>query len=125
MKLLLDSHILLWWINDDSKLKSSERLAIADNMNDVYVSAVTLWELGIKRAAGRLRAPDNLEELVLQSKLIPLPISLGHGEVAGRLPLKHADPFDRMLIAQAQVERLIIITRDAAFAKYDVQTLKI
>ncbi|MSO99347.1 MAG: type II toxin-antitoxin system VapC family toxin [Rhodospirillaceae bacterium] len=124
MKLLLDSHILLWWLNDDRKLLKTEREAIANAGSVTHVSAATLWELSIKRASGRLRAPDNLEELVINSRLVPLPILLKHAEAAGRLPLKHTDPFDRMLIAQAQIEGLTIVTRDREIAKYDVAILK-
>jgi PIN domain nuclease of toxin-antitoxin system len=124
MRLLLDSHILLWWLNDDRKLKPVERVAISDSDSEVYVSSASLWELSIKRASGRLNAPEDLQELVVKSELKPLPILFGHAEAAGRLPSNHADPFDRMLIAQAQIEDLTIVTRDRAFAKYDVKILK-
>ncbi|MDX2145545.1 MAG: type II toxin-antitoxin system VapC family toxin [Rhodospirillaceae bacterium] len=124
MKLLLDSHVLLWWLNDDHRLNGREREIIAASPGLTYASAASLWELSIKRTSGRLRAPENLESLVHQSKLLPLPISLGHAEAAGRLPLHHTDPFDRMLIAQARIEGLTIVTRDREIAKYDVPILK-
>jgi len=99
------------------------KAAIADPLNQVYVSAATTWEISIKKTLGKLDAPDDLERIVEEEYFIKLPISLYHGEMAGRLPSHHPDPFDRMLIAQAQAEGLTIVTGDKRFARYGVKIL--
>jgi PIN domain nuclease of toxin-antitoxin system len=98
---------------------------IEERATDVLVSAVTVWEIEIKRALGRIRAPDNVAGLVDESGFARLPITFEHAREAGRLPLHHGDPFDRMLIAQARVEGLVLATADKAIAHYDIRTLDI
>lgn len=122
MRLLLDTHILLWWLADED-LSAPAREAIADPANLVAVSTASAWEISIKKALGKLTAPDDLEQQVREGGFVPLPISLAHGVAAGRLPRHHEDPFDRMLIAQARAERLTIVTRDKRFEDYDVALL--
>jgi PIN domain nuclease of toxin-antitoxin system len=122
MRLLLDTHALLWWLADEG-LQPQAQDAIADPANLVAISAATAWEISIKKALGKLAAPDDLEQQVQAGGLVPLPISIGHGIAAGRLPRHHEDPFDRMLIAQALAEGLTIVTRDKRFADYGVPVL--
>ncbi|MGV6807163.1 MAG: type II toxin-antitoxin system VapC family toxin, partial [bacterium] len=102
-RLLLDSHVFLWWLSDES-LSTDAKSLIADERNQVFVSAATVWEISIKRALGKLQAPEDLQRIVEEEGFTPLPISLFHSEQAGKLPPIHRDPFDRMLIAQAQAE---------------------
>ncbi len=122
-RLLLDTHTLLWAIQDDPQLDADARRAIADRRNEVYVSSASVWEISIKRAQGRLEAPGNLLETIVQSEFTELPVSHIHGELAGDLTLHHRDPFDRMLVAQAQVEDLVLVTHDPYIMRYDVQTM--
>jgi PIN domain nuclease of toxin-antitoxin system len=122
-RLLLDTHVFLWWLADSAELSDSARKAIADERNEVFVSAASGWEISIKRATGKLKAPDNLDALVEESGFTPLPITFFHGEQAGALPVHHKDPFDRMLIAQAQAEGLLIVTRDPWIPRYGIKTL--
>ena len=123
MRLLLDTHALLWWLADSKELSVDARSAIADGSNEVVVSAASAWEVSIKRAAGKLRAPDDLTNAVEDAHLTQLPITLEHAIRAGALPAHHRDPFDRMLIAQALVEGLTIVTRDPRFEPYGVPLL--
>lgn len=122
MRLLLDTHALLWWLADEG-LTDEARDAIADPANVVMVSAASAWEISIKRALGKLSAPDDLERQVDESGFGALPISIAHGLAAGRLPRHHDDPFDRMLIAQAFEEGLTVVTHDKRFADYNVAML--
>jgi PIN domain nuclease of toxin-antitoxin system len=94
-----------------------------DPLNDVFVSAASVWEIAIKRSLGRLEAPDNLGEEVRKAGFIELPVTIRHGELAARLPPHHGDPFDRMLVAQAQAEGLVLVTRDRVLGQYAVPTL--
>ncbi|MEA2080981.1 MAG: type II toxin-antitoxin system VapC family toxin [Pseudomonadota bacterium] len=122
-KLLLDTHAFLWWLGNDSRLGPKAREAISDERNDVFVSAVTGWEIAIKRSIGKLSAPDNLDALLEDEGFSPLAITFYHGEQAGSLPPHHKDPFDRMLVAQAQAEGLTLVTRDKQFTLYGVRVL--
>ena len=119
---LLDTHIFLWWLSGNSSLGPRAREVISNGMNDVYVSAATTWEISIKKALGKLKSPDDMDAIVEEERFLKLPISLYHGQIAGSLPPHHRDPFDRMLIAQAQAEGLILVTSDKMFAKYGVNT---
>jgi PIN domain nuclease of toxin-antitoxin system len=121
-RLLLDTHAFLWWLADDPQLGERARKAVADQRNQVFVSAATGWEIAIKRAAGKLDAPDNLDAMVEEAGFEHLP-TFFHGEQAVALPLHHRDPFDRMLVAQAQAEGLIIVTKDLHIPLYGVRTL--
>ena len=118
-RLLLDTHVLLWWLADDPKLGKNACADIGDGKNEIYVSAASSWEISIKKRNGKLKGPDNIDNIVEQERFIKLPISLVHGEAAGQLPDYHKDPFDRMLIAQAQKEGLIILTADEKLRQYD------
>ena len=124
MSLLLDTHVVLWWLSDDPTLavEIKDRL---DHEPDVYISPATIWEIAIKQSIGKLDKPADLPERVRDSGFRQLNITAEHGIVAGRLPLIHRDPFDRMLIAQARVEHLTLVTRDAEIPKYDVETLAV
>ena len=122
MRLLLDTHALLWWLADEG-LTTQARDAIADPANLVAVSAASAWEISIKKALGKLAAPDDLEQQVQEGGFSPLPISIAHALAAGQLARHHEDPFDRMLIAQALAEGLTIVTRDKRFNDYGVPLL--
>jgi PIN domain nuclease of toxin-antitoxin system len=123
VSLLLDTHILLWWLSDDPLLPTGAREAIASPDNQVLVSAATAWEIAIKKAAGRLDAPDDLLEALEANDFVTLPITAPHALAAGALPPHHPDPFDRMLIAQARAENLTLISVDNRFPHYDVELL--
>lgn len=122
MRLLLDTNALLWWLADES-LTTVAREAIADPVNLVTVSAVSAWEISIKKTLGKLAAPDDLEQQVASGGFEALPITIAHGIAAGRLPRHHEDPFDRILIAQAFAEGLTVVTRDKRFGGYGVALL--
>ena len=123
MKVLLDTHILLWWLADDEHLPAGAAEAIADPDTEVVVSAASAWEISIKRAAGRLDAPEDLVNALAANDFGTFPITADHAMAAGRLPPHHADPFDRMLIAQAQIEGITLISVDSRFSKYEVDLL--
>ena len=120
-RLLLDSHVALWVLGEEA-LGASARRAISD-ASVAYVSVVTPWELGIKRALGKLDYPDGLISALAGAGFEMLGITAEHAELAPTLPLHHRDPFDRMLIAQAVVQRLTLVTADGAFASYDLTLL--
>ncbi len=122
MRLLLDSHVALWWLADADELGPRTRATVAD-ADSVYFSSVTPWELGIKRALGKLDLPDGLVEALVTTGFEPLAISPAHGEAAAALPAHHRDPFDRMLIAQAQMGALIVVSADRSFDDYGVDRL--
>jgi PIN domain nuclease of toxin-antitoxin system len=124
VRLLLDTHALLWAIGDPERLRDAARTALWDAGNEVRVSVASIWEIGIKRGLGKLTAPDDLGPHLEAANFEPLLISLEHARAAGLLPPHHRDPFDRMLIAQAQLESLTIVTRDARFVPYGVQLLE-
>jgi PIN domain nuclease of toxin-antitoxin system len=122
MRLLLDTHVLLWWLADRD-LSADARATIGDPATDVFVSAATAWEISTKKALGKLKAPDDLATQLEANVFTPLPISVDHAIAAGALPRHHDDPFDRMLIAQASLEGLTVVTRDERFAAYEVGLL--
>lgn len=122
-RLLLDTHAFLWWLSDVPQLSRLAHDGIADPRNEVLVSAITGWEIAVKRAKGRITAPDNLGTMVTERGFTHLPLTFQHAEQAGRLPMHHRDPFDRFLVAQAQTERLVLVTRDERIGLYDVPTL--
>lgn len=123
MRLLLDTHALLWALAEPERLTTEARDAVRDGGNEVLVSAASVWEVSIKEAAGKLRAPDDLLDVTAAAGFGTLPILARHAVVAGRLPPHHRDPFDRMLIAQAREGALTIVTRDERFRAYDVELL--
>jgi PIN domain nuclease of toxin-antitoxin system len=122
MTLLLDTHVLLWWLADHRELSKRVRADIAAAPR-VYVSAVSIWEIVVKQAVGKLQAPNELVATTLASGFEPLPVTLEHAERVAELPRHHADPFDRMLVAQALVERLTIVSRDERISAYEVSVL--
>jgi PIN domain nuclease of toxin-antitoxin system len=127
MRLLLDTQVVVWWLNADRKLGKLARRAIELEAVVVWVSAAAVWEIAIKAAAGHLSFDDPLPAAVIRAveytRFQPLTITARHALAAGNLPLHHRDPFDRMLIAQAQLEGLTIVTSDTAFEDYDVKLL--
>ncbi len=123
LRLLLDTCVLLWALEDNPRLSKSARQLIVEPRNVVYVSAASAWEMAIKSARGNLNAPDNLTEELVKARFTELQVTIAHGEQAARLPLIHKDPFDRMLIAQAQVEDLTLITSDSKIPQYEVAVL--
>lgn len=120
---LLDTHTLLWWLIDSPLLGKSSRLTMSDPRNQIFVSAASTWEIAIKISLGKLEAPDDMDSVVEDEGFSKLPISLYHGQLAGQLPPIHRDPFDRMLIAQAQSEGLILISADEVIPQYKVRII--
>lgn len=120
MKLLLDTHTLIWMATDPECLSERAASAVSDPTHDVYVSAVSGWEIGIKRGRGRLRFPDIDRQMIDTLRVTELPVTLRHTSEIANLPDHHRDPFDRMLIAQARVDGLTLVSRDQAFTSYDV-----
>jgi PIN domain nuclease of toxin-antitoxin system len=123
VNLLLDSHCLLWWLAD-LPLSEQASSAIADSSNEVYVSAASVWELEIKSALGKLTIDADLIAEVEAAGLSWLPITPSHGQAAAHLPMHHRDPFDRMIIAQAQLESCRVVSRDSIFAKYEIALIE-
>lgn len=121
MSLLLDTHALLWWLSGELSEEVTDRLA--DPSTYVAVSSVSIWEVEIKRSLGKLDAPAGLAEVVVDEGFEQLPVTFAHAERAGGLPLHHRDPFDRMLVAQSELEGLTVVTRDAAFELYGIRRL--
>lgn len=127
MKLLLDTHALIWWLMNDASLPPTMRAAIGSTENEVIVSAATAWEIGIKYKIGKLPdvaalVADIGGQLTLEG-FGELPVSVLHGQLAGALPLHHRDPFDRMLIAQAVTEGLTLVSNETQFDAYGVTRL--
>ena len=124
MNLLLDTHVLIWALENNSTLSKDARDAIIKGENRVFISSVSVWEISIKKALGKLKAPDNLTEEIKLHRFTPLNMNFEHAQLAGELPDIHKDPFDRMLIAQAIIEKLTLVTRDSLFVEYDITLLK-
>ena len=122
MRLLLDTHIVLWWLSDSPRLAKRSKKLIARNA-EVFVSAATAWEIAIKRSLGKLQAPDDLEAALAASRFRELPIAVKHALAAGELPRRHEDPFDRLLVAQAQAENLTLLTSDERLQAYEVPVI--
>jgi PIN domain nuclease of toxin-antitoxin system len=123
MKLLLDTHAFLWWDSNDDSLPSVLHSAVASPGNEVFVSAVTVWEIAIKRALGKLIFGQALGKAIEAHGFGALPITVEHAEWAGTLPQMHRDPFDRLLVAQAQLEGLVLVTVDEQILRYQVPHL--
>ena len=132
-RILLDTHVFLWWIdNVNYKLIGPAASAlIADTKNEVYISAASVWEIAIKKASGALSAPDNIDAIIESKGFSALSVTPFHAEQAGSLPMvnhtvtgkTHKDPFDRMLIAQAQAEGMYLMSKDSIFSAYSVRLL--
>jgi PIN domain nuclease of toxin-antitoxin system len=122
VRALLDSHVALWWLAGDEALGPvcTAQLEVAD---EVYFSVVTPWELGIKRALGKLEFPDGLVGELVAAGFVELAINAAHAERSPALPPHHRDPFDRMLVAQAQLESLVLVTADRSLHPYEIEIL--
>ena len=125
MRILLDSHALLWWVGDPGKLLPSARLAISDPANTVFASAASVWELGLKVSKGKLRLPDDFGEQLGRNGIEDLAFTILHASESIRLPAIHGDPFDRALVAQCRMESLTLATRDAILAEYGIPILPV
>jgi PIN domain nuclease of toxin-antitoxin system len=125
MKVLLDTHTFLWMDRDRSTILPTALEILDDRNHEVWFSAVISWEISVKRAKGKLEFSGSPMAVARRIGLPELAITAEHAEVAGELPLYHRDPFDRMLIAQAQVEGLVLATRDTAMARYGIRILKV
>jgi PIN domain nuclease of toxin-antitoxin system len=127
MRLLLDTHAFLWWLAGDEALPVEARAAIADEANDIFVSAASAWEITTKYRLGKLSGAAaivaDLDAAIADQSFIGLPISVRHGQVGGALPGPHRDPFDRMLIAQAMVDHLVLVSNEQVFDAYGVGRL--
>lgn len=121
---LLDTHILLWWLSGDKKLNRKIKELIENNEIQIFVSAVTCWEIALKKSLNKLKAPDNLIEILNSFDIKILPMTADHALYVEQLPFIHDDPFDRLLIAQCIVEDLTYITDDRAIHKYKVKILR-
>jgi len=124
MNLLLDTHILLWWLDASPSLSEIARRKISNVNNTVFISAAVIWEVRIKQALGKLRIPPGFRDVLEQQHFEMLPITVDHAHAIEDLPSHHRDPFDRMLIAQAKVESFTIVTHDPIFEKYGIPILK-
>ena len=123
MNLLLDTHVLLWWIDANPTLSEKAKSKIADGNNLVFVSSAVIWEIHIKQALGKLEIPSNFRKVLDRQPFEMLAISAEHAHAVGDLPAHHRDPFDRMLIAQATVERLTLVTRDTIIRNYKIPVI--
>ena len=123
MRLLLDTHILLWWLADELRIPEKHREIIRDGKNQVLVSTASAWEVAIKQRLGKLRAPADLKSQLKAARFELLNITIDHALAVGELPDHHSDPFDRMLIAQARIEGLTLVTEDPKFLSYDLTIL--
>ncbi len=123
MRVLLDTHIFLWWNGQPEMIAGPLRDAIADPANEIFVSAASVWEIGIKRVIGKLSFVQRIVESILAHRFSLLPITGEHAEQSAELPRHHADPFDRLLVAQALLERLLLGTQDVKIRPYQVHTL--
>jgi PIN domain nuclease of toxin-antitoxin system len=120
MTYLLDTPVFLWWVDDPQLLSETARKAISDGKNSIYVSAAVAWEIAIKKALGKLDAPDDLEAVMTANRFLSLPVTIPHALAVLTLPSHHRDPFDRLLIAQALHEDFTFISRDQHVASYGV-----
>ena len=127
MRMLLDTHTFLWWNLDDPQLSPVAREIMADGGNTLYLSAAAAWEIAIKAAKGRLTLPQPADQYVAERlrlhHIAPLPVEVSHALEVYRLPPIHHDPFDRLLVAQARLEKLPILTADAAIGRYSVEVI--
>lgn len=125
MKLLLDTHVLLWWLAEPDRLSRRSRECMADRRNPLYFSAASSWEIAIKQALGKIQFSGPLASVLPQAfqdqAVTPLPVEHAHAFRVAELPPHHRDPFDRMLVAQAQLEDLKLLTGDPRFREYDVE----
>ncbi len=124
MNLLLDTCVLLWWLDDPGLLSEQASTAIKDADNQITVSVVSAWEIAIKKALGKLSSPDNLKEVIADAEFELMPIDYEHAWQVKDLPPHHRDPFDRLLVSQATIEELTLVTRDSWLNAYNVPILE-
>ncbi|MFT3992096.1 MAG: type II toxin-antitoxin system VapC family toxin [Luteolibacter sp.] len=125
MRILLDSHTLLWWMDDPTRIKPAARAAISDPRNLVFASAVSIWEIGLKMSKGKLRLPAEFHTLLPQNGITLLPFTAVHAMASISLPAIHGDPFDRALISQCQLESMTFATRDSVVDGYGIAILDV
>lgn len=125
MRLLLDTHALIWWLNASPEITKAMDAALRSADNAKFVSVVSIWDMRLKAAVGKLDLPKNFRTVLDQQPVEQLPVLAEHAHAFGDLPLHHRDPFDRMLVAQAIVENLTLVTRDPQVRKYDVSILAV
>ena len=123
MNLLLDTHVLLWWLDDPTLLSEQALTSIKDTKNEIVVSVVSAWEIAIKKALGKLEAPNNLKQIVKDAGFTVMSINYEHVWQVKDLPFHHDDPFDRLLVAQTKVEKLMFVTRDSRLRTYNIPIL--
>lgn len=127
MKYLLDTHTFLWWNMDDAQLSPRVKEILTDGANDIFLSAASAWEIAIKTARGRLILPENPTHYIPSRLRLhgfqALPVQIHHAVQVYKLPLHHSDPFDRLLIAQSQIEKLPLLTADEDIGRYDVEVI--
>lgn len=123
MKLLLDTHAALWWLADDARVGRDAERQLSDETNRVLLSAAVIWEVAIKRSLGKLQAPADLAETLLNAGAQPLAVTLDHAAGVEELPWHHRDPFDRLLVAQALAEGAVIVSQDVRLGQYGVSLL--
>jgi PIN domain nuclease of toxin-antitoxin system len=120
LRLLLDTHAALWWLSDEARLGEDAARQLADDTNQVLLSAAVVWEVAIKRSLGKLDTPDDFAPTLLRAGAQALAVTLEHAAVVERLPWHHRDPFDRLLVAQAEIERAALVSNDAALRPYGI-----
>ena len=127
MRLLLDTHCWLWWFNQPERLNEEATEKIFDESNELWFSTASVWEIGIKASIGKLPLPESVDEFVptrmAQLGTVALPISVTHALQVAKLPMHHRDPFDRILISQAKLEGMTLVSADSAIRQYDVDLL--
>lgn len=124
MRVLLDSQVLVWWMGQPDKMSRESLQIITDPRNTVYVSAVSVWELGIKAAKGNLTIPKEFVQQLMDDGFATLDVTMRHAQASADLPMIHSDPFDRMIIAQARCDDLVLISSDRHFRRYNVQVIE-
>ena len=123
MKLLLDTHVALWWLADDDRIGDHVVRRLTENTSQVLLSAVVVWEVAIKRSLGKLDAPPELARTLLDAGAQPLPVTIDHAAAVEKLPWRHRDPFDRLLVAQALTEDAAIVSGDEPLSEYGVTVI--
>jgi PIN domain nuclease of toxin-antitoxin system len=127
LKFLLDTHVFLWWVTDDRRLSSAARQVIANREEELFLSAASAWEMALKSRLGRLKLPGKVEAFLIEQMSIndirALPIQIRHALHTRDLPNHHQDPFDRMIVSQAQLEGLTVLTADPLIGRYKVDVL--
>ena len=118
MRILIDTHLILWWLNEDPLLSRIGAELIADPNNTIFVSPVSTWEIWLKNSLGKLELPPDFDEFLAKEEFEQLPLTTAHTRLVADLPWHHRDPFDRMLIAQAQAADLTLLTADIRLARY-------